>query len=137
MRTIKSTLLFILAISMSSYLMSQELNFEINSPTIYDETIDLGIGSSFTKNGMILTWVQEVSGQTHTNQLEIISSAGNWDVDSSTGNLIYNLVQEGSGITLTIIGQTDGITAELTMPSSDPEAPTLVYTFTECIISYL
>lgn len=137
MTTIKTMVMLILIISMSSLINAQELNFTLNSQTTYDETIDLGIVSSFTKDGNTFTWIQAIGGQSHTSEIAIVSSEGNWDVDNSEGQLIYHLMEEGSGISLTITGGASGITAEFTMPSNDAEAPVLVYSFTECIISYL
>lgn len=137
MTTIKTMVMLILMISMSSLINAQELNFTLNSQTTYDETIDLGIVSSFAKDGNTFTWIQEIGGQSHTSELAIVSSEGNWDVDNSEGQLIYHLMEEGSGISLTITGGASGITAEFTMPSNDAEAPVLVYSFTECTINYL
>lgn len=137
MQSIKNILLLIVGISMSSMFQAQELSFTIISATTYDETIDLGIASSFTKQSTDLTWTQEVSGQTHTTLLEIISSEGSWNVESSQGILMYYLMQEDSGITLTITGDSEGITAVLTMPSNTTESETLEYTFSNCSISYL
>ena len=96
-------------------------NFTLDNATTLNGDQPLAITSTLTKTGDTLTWTQVANGNTQTGSFSITAVSGSWDSSTSTGSLTYTMEVLNTPCTLELNGDSNGITATLTINYPDVE----------------
>ena len=122
MKTIYSqALLAFFVLHFSSVLaQSQTIDFTLLSDKVEVAGNDTPLVSTIKKTGNTLTWTQYSNGTaTGVTHFTITQTSGNWNAETSRGNISYTTLIEGYRGSLALQGQESGITAVLTLMISD------------------
>lgn len=112
---IKLTLTAILLFGSGHILgQEQEIDYTILSEnaTYLGQTIETT--STITKTGNLVTWEQINNGFSETLGYTVTNSFGNWDPETSQGQLTYDLTGENTQCSLVVFGQGNDLSATLT-----------------------
>ncbi|EDP71912.1 hypothetical protein FBALC1_12462 [Flavobacteriales bacterium ALC-1] len=77
--------------------------------------VDVTLISNFSKQDTVISWQQVTSSTSNTSTFNIISLNGTWDDQNATGEINYSIISEETHGNLKLMGNTDGITATLTL----------------------
>lgn len=113
---------------------SQDLDYTLQSDTLNIGDDAIPSTSSLVKHGNAFTWTQYQIGNESVTVFVVNSSTGQWDAESSIGNITYALNIGGHESSLTLTGDGSGLSAQLVFDSasSQPE----IYTFNITAITY-
>jgi len=95
------------------------INFTLTSENVSTPEQDVFVSSTIIKNGNTLVWNQQAINGINTSNFIITGSLGDWDQDSSTGNITYNLVMEDLICEFVLTGKEDEIRALLIVKTTD------------------
>jgi hypothetical protein len=103
------TLCFCLS-TILSFSQTQNLEWEAESFLVAMNGVDVEITSNMAKQGGTFTWEQIGYNNTDTSSFAITAVSGDWDTQTSLGELNYNLTLGELSASLAVTGTTEGIT---------------------------
>ncbi len=115
MKTIINITLTLTLLFNTGLIFSQEPTFDF---TILSEHAaylgqDMEISSTLSKSGDSIAWTQINNGFSQTIDFTMTSSSGNWDLDTSLGQVTYSLTTESEVCELILSGQQNDLFATL------------------------
>lgn len=96
-------------------------NFIIKSEKVSTEGHDIFVSSTIEKSGNLLVWNQQGTDGINSNSFEIISSEIDWNQEHGTGSISFNMVIEGYQSVFTLTGQSNELSALITITMSSTE----------------
>jgi hypothetical protein len=110
-----------------SFSQTQNLEWEAESFLVTINEVDVEITSNMTKQGGTFTWEQIGYNNTDTSSFAITAVSGDWDTQTSLGELNYNLTSGELSASLAVTGTTEDITMQLIVSDANG---TLVSSYT-------
>jgi hypothetical protein len=93
-----------------SFSQTQNVEWEAESFLVTINEVDVEITSNIIKQGTTLTWEQIGYNNSDTSSFAITAVSGDWDTQTSLGELNYNLTSGELSANLAVTGTTEGIT---------------------------
>lgn len=113
--------------SLSVFGQSQSLKFTLQSNDIEIEGSKTGVKSTIIKQGNQLFWTQHIDDREMTSTYKIKEKNENWNKENSQGELEYVLDENGYQSTLTISGDSNGISIILSSVESNGQKEDFVF----------
>lgn len=111
----------------SVFAQTEDLNFTLQSSSIEMDGDSTNIESILKKEGNQFVWTQQIGENESISTYTIIDSTENWDIDNSTGTIEYTLEINGYQNTLSISGDSNGVSVALSSATSNGQIETLVF----------
>ncbi len=115
---IKGALFLLLLMSFEMNAQTGNTDFTLHSELVQVNGYDTAISSSIKRTGNVIRWTQHAADQDHHLDFVISDSSGDWDITTDIGMVTYDLMVNGLPFSLSLTGQTTGISATLTQPSN-------------------
>lgn len=96
-------------------------NFIIKSEKVSTQGHDIIVSSTIEKSGNLLVWNQQGIEGINSNSFEIMSSEIDWNQKDATGSITCNMVIEGYQSVFTLTGQSNELSALITITMSNSE----------------
>ncbi len=97
------------------------INFTLSSEKVSTRGQDIFVSSTIEKTGNLLVWNQKAIDGINSNSFEINSSTIDWNQEQSEGTITCNMVIEGYSSEFVLIGQSNELSAVLTITISNSE----------------
>ncbi len=123
----KLILSLMLLLSLSVFSQSQSLNFSFQSDTIEIDGDIIDLDSTIKKQGNQLIWTQYVGDKERISTSKIITKNENWNKTNNLGEIVYSLEENGYQSTLTISGDSNGITVTFSLVTSNGQNENYVF----------
>ncbi len=125
--------LFIFTIQLSAQTPQCDYTLSSNKLSVLEKT--QAFNSTLIKVGNTLKWVQSVKGTNHTIIYPITKITGDWNMNSSLGNLSYTLYKEGFKTSFNLTRMEGGVLRAV-MRIKQGQSPALEYIFNITNITY-
>jgi len=125
--------LFLFTINLSAQTQSN-YTLESNQVSVFEKSKPLT--STILKTGNILKWEQHVDNTSNTIEYTITNITGNWNANTSQGQLTYSLSKSGFTSVIFTLKGTESGALEATLSVQEGDNPALQYTFNITNISY-
>lgn len=124
----RKALLVLLALTSGTIAFAQSTpnQWTAESPLVTANGVDVELTSNLNKLNDSLSWEQIGYNTSSTTVFNITASTGNWDTQTHTGQLSYELVDTNTTATLTVEGTTESITVTLVVHTTNGDN---TYTF--------
>jgi hypothetical protein len=106
---------------------TNEIDFTLTSKSVNISGQNVAITSTFNKTGNALIWTLLTNQNTDVNNFIITNTTGNWNQDSSIGELTYSLVKDDQQAKLHLLGQDTGISATFIFNKNDTEQAIYIF----------
>lgn len=103
------------------------IDFTLSSEKVSTRGQDIFVSSTIEKTGNLLVWNQKAIDGINSNSFEINSSTIDWDQEQSEGTITCNMVIEGYTSEFVLIGQSNELSAVLTITISNTEQKTYLF----------
>lgn len=101
--------------------------FTTTSSSVSFSGQEIAIASTITKTENTLVWTQHSSSGPEITSFVIANASENWDQNSSTGTMAYDLVLDGYQCKLLFNGNETDLSATLTVKLSDTKEDTYIF----------
>ena len=100
----------------TSSLSAQVSDYTLTSSSITIENENIAIGSTLSKTGNDLRWIQQSSETVNITDFQITGTSGDWSQSTSMGMVTYTIAMDGDDLgTFVLEGTTAGVTVILTL----------------------
>lgn len=100
----------------TSSLSAQVSDYTLTSSSITIENENIAIGSTLSKTGNDLRWIQQSSETVNITDFQITGTSGDWNQSTSMGMVTYTIAMDGDDLgTFVLEGTTAGVTVILTL----------------------
>lgn len=122
-----SIIIIALLSNMTSPAQSNNLDFTLESDSVDIAGQQMPLTSTIAKANNNIVWTQIVNGNTNVTSFNISGTTGDWDAQTSLGNIIYKIDTDGQQIELQILGLQTSISATLSVKKHDNSNETYVF----------
>ena len=117
----------LILLSLSAFSQSQSLNFTIQSNSVEIDGDIIEMQSNMVKLDNELVWTQQLDGNELKTTYTITNETENWNKGNSQGEVVYALEINGYQNTLTITGDSNGVSAILSTVKSNGQNENYVF----------
>ncbi|GFZ94812.1 hypothetical protein GCM10011531_28190 [Aquaticitalea lipolytica] len=97
-------------------LSAQVSDYTLTSSSVTIGNENIAIGSTLSKTGNDLRWIQQSSETVNITDFQITGTSGDWNQSTSMGMVTYNIAMDGDDLgTFVLEGTTAGVTVILTL----------------------